>query len=71
MPRTPRPIKFVCDWCNTEKTEQRMPGPVPTFCQECAPEARRMLATARMRRLREQRAGPYVVPRPRGRPKGS
>ncbi len=58
----------MCDWCGETVTEDRMPGPLPKFCQACTPEARRSLNTARVQKLRAQQAIGKLR-RPVGRPR--
>lgn len=55
-----RPVTFQCAHCGQVVTQERYPGPTPTYCgRECqlaATEARRREQTReRVRRLRERR----------------
>lgn len=51
-----RPITFVCSVCRQKVTQERLPGPTPSYCSEiCKDEAQRQKTLERVRRLREQR----------------
>jgi hypothetical protein len=50
-----RPVTYRCEWCSTDHTEERYPGPKPRYCSEvCKQEAQNTLAAARMRRKRKK-----------------
>lgn len=74
MPREPRQVTYRCEWCREDRTELRMPGPLPRYCSDaCRHEAQNALAAGRMHRKRARDAGkdPEFEPRrPRGRPPG-
>ncbi len=69
--RQPRPVTFVCTWCEREVTEERMPGPVPRYCRACHDEARRASNAARVRKHRDEHPDttPWYKRKPRGRPR--
>jgi hypothetical protein len=70
-PREKIPRSFRCEWCSEDVTELRGPGPLPRYCIGCKADAQRALTAGRVRRYRERQPGAPLVPRPRGRPKGS
>jgi hypothetical protein len=51
-----RPVTFRCEWCSTESTEMRLPGPPPRYHTECKQEAQNSITKGRMKRMRERRA---------------
>lgn len=69
--RQPKEITFYCEWGYHMVTELRMPGPVPSYCQEHRKEALALSNTARMRKYRERLAEQSPPRRGPGRPRKS
>jgi len=56
MPCTPRAVTFTYSWCYKDVIEECMPGPMPQYCQTCAPEVKRSKAANHTRRYCERQA---------------
>lgn len=67
--RPTRPITFTCDWCYREVTEERAPGPTPTYCRGCKAEVVRFAGRERARKFRERQALVNPPRRGPGRPR--
>lgn len=67
-PRTirARRVAWRCEWCSTEHTDWRWPGPVPRYCDECRQPAQNAMAAGQQRR---KRATDTRRKRPVGRPR--
>lgn len=54
-----RPVTFICAWCQKLVTQQRYPGPKPTYCSDtCKAEATREQTRVRVQRYRAQAKKP-------------
>jgi hypothetical protein len=54
--RATRPVSFTCQWCTKTVTQQRYPGPLPSYCSEtCEQEAQREKTERRVQQLRARR----------------
>lgn len=69
--RSPRPVTFQCERCYQTVTEDRVPGPVPSYCTTCRDEALRASNAARVAAHRRRKAGEDVPSHPPGRPRRS
>lgn len=57
-----RPVTFQCAACGEQVTEDRYPGPTPTYCRPCGEKIARENNARRVREHREKKR--------RGRPAG-
>jgi hypothetical protein len=58
-----RPITFVCSVCRQKVTQERLPGPTPSYCSDiCKDEAQRQKTLERVRRLRAERKKKEALP---------
>jgi hypothetical protein len=67
--RAPRPVTFQCEECYQTVTEDRVPGPVPSYCMTCREKALRASNAARVAAHRARKAGKVVPSHPPGRPR--
>jgi hypothetical protein len=67
--RAPRPVTFQCEECYRIVTEDRVPGPTPSYCFDCRDKALRASNAARVAAHRARKAGKDVPRHPPGRPR--